>query len=156
MGTDLHVLSFVVRFVHVAAMAILVGGSVLVVMMLLAADAQSGTDAPRLPDIVISYEWLAWLAIGLLIMTGVGNLGAFGTAVPPPQTAWGQKLTLKLALVALLVLGSLLRTFLLVLLHSEEGHSRSAPAFATIRIAYAATAGLATVVLLVALALAHG
>jgi hypothetical protein len=43
-------------------------------------------------------------------MTGVGNLGAFGNALPPPESAWGIKLTVKLVAVLLLALISVPRT----------------------------------------------
>src|SRR5207245_11041734 len=58
------------------------------------------------------YEWIFWAAIGLQVMTGVGNLGAFGNALPPPESAWGTKLTIKLVAVLALALFSVPRTLI--------------------------------------------
>lgn len=150
---DPHALSLGVRAIHVAAMAVLIGGGVLI-WTVLAAPGSTESDSKRqqVMDIAASYEWLAWLAIGLLIMTGIGNLGAFGLALPAPQSAWGERLILKLVLVLILVVSSLLRTFLIAMLHA----SPSAGGLAILRRIYAGTAGLATGVLVLAVALAHG
>jgi uncharacterized membrane protein len=154
---DQHALSFVIRFVHVAAMAIVLGGAALIWSWLtVAGRPQSSATPSLLLDLAVSYEWLAWLAIGLLVMTGVGNLGAFGAALPSPQSGWGERLTIKLLLVVLLLVGSLLRTLLVALLAAEERPGRSATDLALLRSAYGATSVLATGVLVSALALAHG
>jgi hypothetical protein len=137
-------------------MAILLGGSVLVTTTLATTRIPPAPSVSRLPEIVVGYEWLAWLGLGVLVMTGVGNLGAFGMALPGPQTAWGLKLTIKLVLVIVLLLGSMLRTLLVVHLSNDERDSLSAAALTTMRVLYAATTGLATLVLFVAVALAHG
>ncbi|MGE5262501.1 MAG: hypothetical protein ACM3S0_03900, partial [Acidobacteriota bacterium] len=42
------------------------------------------------------YELLFWFAIGVQVITGIGNLGSFGAGLPPPDSAWGLKLTIKL------------------------------------------------------------
>jgi hypothetical protein len=153
MGIDPHTLSFLIRSLHVAAMAILLGGA----LLLWASASGLGHSEPGASiGVAVSYEGLAWLALGLLVMTGIGNLAALGPALPPPQTSWGQRFLLKLALVALLIVGSLLRTLLVVRLAAEPANARGASGWALLRAAYAGTAGLAALVLLVAVALAHG
>lgn len=93
MSQSLHL---AIRTVHVLAMALLVGGA-----------AGLWAAARRTPDdlhaLATGYEWLFWAALGVLVLTGVGNLGALGA--PGPATRWGQVLLAKLALVTAFVLG---------------------------------------------------
>ncbi|MPZ14017.1 MAG: hypothetical protein GEU73_06270 [Chloroflexi bacterium] len=155
MVIDQTAVSFAIRFVHVASMAVLLGGSVLV-WMSLANIPRSGTDVRNGLDVAVRYEWLFWAAMGLLIMTGVGNLGVLGRSLPGPETSWGQKLTIKLMLAAILMLGSVLRTILTAVLHADSRRSESGKALAVMRTSYGATVVLSVLVVLMALALAHG
>jgi len=59
-------------------------------------DVRSGVESRAALRTAIRYEWLAWGALGLLVATGVGNLGVFGEALPAPESTWGRVLTVKL------------------------------------------------------------
>jgi len=140
MSESLHL---AVRTAHVLAMAVLVGGAATV---WLSARRQLD-DCVALAE---TYEWVFWGTLGALVATGVGNLGALGA--PGPETRWGQMLLAKLAVVALFVLASAVRTLAV----ARVGTGSSAAAIDWSERAY----GLTTVALLglVALAevLAHG
>jgi hypothetical protein len=98
MSQSLHL---AIRTVHVLAMALLVGGAVGV--WIAARLAVNDLHA-----LATGYEWAFWAGLGVLVLTGVGNLGALGA--PGPATRWGRVLLVKLALVTLFVLGSAVRT----------------------------------------------
>ena len=138
MSQSLHL---AIRTVHVLAMALLVGGAA----GLWAAARRRVDD---LHVLARRYEWLFWAALGGLVVTGVGNLGALGA--PGPGTRWGRTLLAKLVIVALFVLGSAVRTL------AVTRTDRSTPLAAWGRRAY----GLTTVTLLglvvLAEVLAHG
>ena len=141
---DHEQLALVVRYVHVVAMATAFGGALLVTWL-----------AWRLPpariiDLALRYEQLFWLAAGVLVMTGVGNLGAFGAALPAPATGWGRTFIAKLVLIAVLMLVSLPRSLAVVRL------STAIAAAARLRAIYAATSGLLAAIVALALVLAHG
>ena len=69
----LHALSLFVRWAHVAGMAAILGGALLVWWLGVRRDR-----AEVVVGVAERYEWIFWAAIGLQVMTGVGNLGAFG------------------------------------------------------------------------------
>jgi uncharacterized membrane protein len=94
-------LSLAIRTLHVLTMAVVVGGSV-AVWFRYRRDAASDMTLAR------QYEWLFWAGLGVLAVTGVGNLGAVGA--PGPATAWGRTLLVKLLVVLAFVLGSAVRT----------------------------------------------
>lgn len=101
--------SVLVRWLHVLGMAVSLGGAVLAWGVARREAGRGGGGA--LVGLAETYEVLFWGAMGLVVMTGVGNLGAFGRGLPGPDTRWGTLLAAKLlALVAFLVL-SLVRTF---------------------------------------------
>ena len=154
--TDLDVpllsMTYLIRWLHVASMAGLFGGAILIVFLSFQiSDRRPG----ELLHVAQAYEWIFWLAIGLLVMTGVGNLGAFGAAVPEPETDWGMKLVIKLAAVGVLALLSLVRTLLVVGIGAttvaETTSQRS-----ILRWAYASTVLLAAGIVALAVWLAHG
>lgn len=88
-----------VRWVHLVALGVVLGGAVLL----------AATDrAP--PELVTRYELGFWLALGALVVTGVGNAGAMAPAVPGPETRWGRLFAVKLVAVLLFVAFSLVRT----------------------------------------------
>ncbi|MEA2662197.1 MAG: hypothetical protein QOH08_1769 [Chloroflexota bacterium] len=134
-----------IRYVHVAAMATVFGGAFLVTWI-----AWRG-PADRIADIAIRYEQLFWGAAGVLVMTGVGNLGALGPALPAPGSAWGATFLTKLLVVALLVAISLPRSLAVIDL---AGGAR--PARRALRTIYGVTTGALAVVVALALQLAHG
>ena len=138
--SDMAVLHLLVRTVHVLGMVALLGGSAVTWYGL-----RSG-DAPSLPA---RYEWLFWGAMGAMLVTGVGNLGALGA--PGPATRWGTTLTVKLAVVLAFVGGSALRTLVVVRLR-ERGVTTTG----TLRRLYGATTLALLVVVVLAEVLAHG
>lgn len=87
------------RWLHVLALAVVFGGAV---VLGVAAEVPSAS-ARR-------YEYAFWVALGVLVLTGVGNVGALAPTVPGASTAWGRQFTLKLLSVLLFVLFSLVRT----------------------------------------------
>src|SRR6266852_7202901 len=110
---DHHLLSFLIRWVHVAAMALLLSGAILLWGLSAKFKGLERSEQNWLLLFVAErYEFLFWIAMGLIVMTGVGNLGAFGGDLPTSQTAWGQKFIIKLAFVLVFILLSLVRTLL--------------------------------------------
>jgi hypothetical protein len=104
-------LSLFVRWAHVAGMAAILGGALLVWWL---GVARKGANAGIVVDVAERYEWIFWAAIGLQVMTGVGNLGAFGQALPPSASGWGTKLVVKLVAVLALAVLSVPRTLAVV------------------------------------------
>lgn len=133
-------MALVLRAVHVAAMAAALGGALLVTWLAWRLPRE------RVVDVAVRYEQVFWLAAGVLVMTGVGNLGAFGVALPPPASMWGRTFIAKLALVAILVIASLPRSLAVL----RPGST------APVRALYAATTTLLAVIAGLAIGLAHG
>jgi hypothetical protein len=113
----LHTLSLFVRWAHVAGMAAILGGALLVWWM---GVRRAGAEARIVVDVAERYEWIFWAAIGVQVMTGVGNLGAFGDALPPSESAWGTKLIVKLVAVLALAILSVPRTMAVVALAGDR------------------------------------
>src|SRR6266536_2421480 len=107
---DHQSLAVAVRWLHVIAMAAAAGGALLVTWL-----AWRG-PAERIADVALRYEQLFWAAAGVLVMTGVGNLGGFGPALPAPDSRWGTTFITKLLFVGLLVAMSLPRSLAVVAL----------------------------------------
>ena len=146
---DPHALSLAIRWLHVAAMAVALGGAVLV--------AAIARMRPRpAPDVVLgiaaTYERAFWTAAGVLVMTGVGNAAAFGSDLPFPISAWGSAFVAKLLGVAVLIALSVPRTLVVVWL----GADARPIAGAILERLYIATAGILVAILAVAVWLAHG
>lgn len=140
MATALHT---AVRALHVVAAALLVGGS--------AATWNALRNGDAAQSLLVQFEWAFWPTVGVLPVTGVGNLGALGP--PGPATRWGAVLTAKLGVVLLLVFGSAVRT-LAVLAH--ERRDRPPAAGTALRRGYAATAVTLLALVVLAEVLAHG
>jgi hypothetical protein len=141
--------SLLVRWVHVAAMALALGGAVLLWFIALRAG---GLDPVALLSLAENYERLFWLALGVLVMTGIGNLGAFGQSLPAPSTAWGGRLLVKLAAVLLLFLLSVLRTLVVVRLGAAGEQARLVRWLPGL---YGGTGAALALVVLLAVFLAH-
>lgn len=138
-------LHLAVRAVHVLAMAVLLGGAAFTWNGLRVA----GGDAIRQ---AVDYEWVFWGAIGVVLVTGVGNLGAIGA--PGPATRWGTVFVPKLLVVLVLVVGSFVRTLLVLGLRStDEPSGRATDA---LRRSYALTAGVLVLIVAVAEVLVYG
>ena len=152
MELDPHVLHVAIRWVHVAAMATAFGGAITVLS--LSIRPSGGTAAAAL-GVALRYEWLFWGAAGVLTMTGIGNLAAFGGALLGPATNWGTTLLLKLGTVLALVILSLPRTLAVARMNAQTG-ATAAGSVVTLRNLYGATAGAFAVILAFAIWLAHG
>ncbi len=151
----------VVRWLHVVAAAVVLGGAGLAWWMV--RDA-TRTDDPNRATAALSvsraYEWGFWAALGIVVATGVGNLGALSPTVPGPDTDWGTTLSLKLVLVLTLLVGSVVRTILVAGLSEhtaetapEQPNSRR---LVVLRPAYAITTFWLLAIVGFAEVLAHG
>lgn len=149
---DAHAFSVAIRWLHVAAMAIAFGGAAL---MTLLATARPGLLAPGLTRIAARYERAFWAAAGVLVMTGVGNLGVYGAQLPSPGSDWGVTLLAKLGLVVALMLVSLPRTLVVAQLGALDGDAspRAAPLLARL---YLLTVGALVLISALAVWLSHG
>jgi putative copper export protein len=145
-------LHLAIRWLHVAAMATAFGGAVTVLALSARPDADSAKSAL---DVAIRYEWVFWAAAGVLAMTGIGNLAAFGAGLAAPATPWGTTLVVKLGSVLGLVVLSLPRSLAIARM-SASSEGRAASSFATLRNLYGATAGGFAVILALAIWLAQG
>lgn len=142
MANALHLL---VRTVHVLGMVTLVGGA--------AGAWYALRSAPHARDpALVRFECVFWGAMGVVLVTGVGNLGALGA--PGPGTRWGALLTVKLSVVLLVVVGSMLRT--LAVLRADRETLRSPGYRRRMAGSYAATTGAFLLVVVLAEVLAHG
>jgi hypothetical protein len=149
---DPHVLHVGIRWVHVAAMATAFGGAVTV----LALAARPGVaTASALVGVAVRYEWLFWGAAGVLAMTGIGNVAAFGAGLADPSTPWGATLMLKLGSVLALVVLSLPRTLAVARMSGSAGMTVSGLPV-RLRNLYGSTTGAFAVILALAIWLAHG
>jgi len=148
---DPHVLHVAIRWLHVAAMATAFGGAVTALALSTrpAADSASAVVA-----VAVRYEWLFWAAAGVLAMTGIGNLAAFGAGLAGPGTPWGATLMLKLWSVLTLVVLSLPRTLAVARLSASS--EPAGDLTVRLRNLYGATAGAFAVILALAIWLAHG
>ncbi|MFB6199004.1 MAG: CopD family protein [Halobacteriaceae archaeon] len=138
------VLHLLVRFIHIVGMAILVGGTLFTWITI--RTTQLSTVLLR------KYEWAFWGTLGVMVITGVGNIGARGA--PGPATQWGTLLTAKLTLVLLFTLGSILRTLTVLRLSKRQPIPDRGTTL--LRQSYAATAGALLLIAAVAEVLAHG
>ena len=116
MASALHL---AVRTVHLLSMVALVGVSAGTWYALRA----TATPRPRpTPAGLRRVECAFWGLLGLLLATGVGNVGALGA--PGPGTRWGGFLTMKLLVVLAVVLGSFVRTSAVLRLPDGETAAR--------------------------------
>ncbi|MFC4449889.1 hypothetical protein [Halorussus aquaticus] len=162
-----------VRLLHVLGMALALGGATLT-WWLFRRDAASDSAAV---GVAAAYERGFWAAMGVLVMTGVGNLGSLAPFVPTAETRWGTAFTAKVLVVLLVLALSVVRTLVVAQCRRSAVGADSEPATEqsgrntemsgretgmagrgteTLRLAYGATA--LSLALLVALAevLAHG
>jgi putative copper export protein len=149
---DPQALHLAVRWLHVAAMATAFGGA-LTVFALSARPAAD--DANAVAAVALRYEWVFWAAAGVLVMTGIGNLAAFGVGLSGPSTNWGVTLLVKLGSVLALIVLSLPRTLAVARLGGSAGPITSG-AVVRLRNLYGATAGAFAAILALAVWLAHG
>jgi hypothetical protein len=144
MTIDHHTVALAIRWLHVVAMALAFGGAFFITWLCWRPRADVVETAVR-------YEQAFWAAAGVLVMTGIGNLGAFGTSLLEPTTAWGSTLVVKLWLVAALIAISLPRSLYVILL-IRGPRAR----VADLRPAYTITTLLFAAIVAMAIVLAHG
>lgn len=158
---DIHLLT---RWLHVLGVALLVGGAVMawLVIVQMADDGRFGNRTAL--AVAESYEWMFWGSLGVIVMTGVGNLGVLAPHVPGPGTTWGTAFSVKLLVVVGLLAFSATRTAFVRLLAGRTPATRSALGSAAARWtvqkslgrAYALTAAILVLALTLAEVLAHG
>ena len=129
-------------------MAAVLGGALLVWWLGVRRDR---ADASVVVGVAERYEWIFWAAIGLQVMTGVGNLGAFGDALPSPSSAWGTKLIVKLVAVLALAVLSVPRTLAVVAMAGDKQ-----PRPGLLSALYGSTAAVVVGIVGLAVWLAHG
>lgn len=144
----LDALSLFVRWAHVTGMAAILGGALLVWWL---GVRRKGANAGMVVDVAARYEWIFWAAIGVQVMTGVGNLGAFGEALPPSASNWGTKLIVKLVAVLALAILSVPRTLAVVAMAGDE---RPRPGL--LSALYGGTTAIVVAIAGLAVWLAHG
>lgn len=125
-----------IRWAHLLALAVALGGAVVLTLV---------DDAP--PELARRYEAAFWLSMGVVVVTGIGNVGALAPAVPGPDASWGRTFTLKLVAVLSLVGFSTLRTGLV---------RRNEPDGSPTRLWYAVTAGWLAVIVALAVVMVRG
>ena len=146
-----------IRWAHLAAFALLLGGAILLWGLSRTSRSLEPAEHGRLMLLAAErYETLFWAAIGLIVATGAGNLGAFGGALPGRETVWGLRLTIKLAAVLTFLLLSLLRTLLIVRLKAAGVGVAALPLAKFLQTLYVGTALLTISILGLAVWLAHG
>jgi putative copper export protein len=138
-------LSLAIRTLHVLTMAVLVGGTLAVWYSYRSGALSDLTLARR-------YEWGFWAALGVVVVTGVGNLGALGA--PGPATAWGQTFLVKLLVVLAVVVGSAVRT--LAVVRADDGGRRRTAQLQSVGRLYGVTTVSLLALVVLAEVLAHG
>lgn len=138
-------------------MAFLFGGAILVWGLSLKSNALDQGEHNRLLILLAEkYEAGFWIALGIQVATGIGNLGAFGAALPDQSTTWGVKLTIKLLVVLVLLVLSLLRTLIFARLSVAKSESLPMPLSRSFQGLYGGTVLILAVILILAISLAHG
>ena len=148
---DGHITHLAVRMLHVLAATVLVGGPLS--MTLLTTSTRRHRPPPAtVIALATRIEVAFWLAFGLIVATGIGNLGAFGSGLPGPDTDWGRTLTFKLSFVISLALFSAVRAIVI----ARHSTNPTALAGTTLSRWYGATTAASTAVVALAIWLAHG
>ena len=125
-------------------MAVAFGGAFLVAWL-------SWRTRDNVVETAVRYEQIFWAAAGVLVMTGIGNLGAFGVSLLEPSTSWGTTLIVKLWLIAALIIVSLPRSLAVVLIASQAGRTS-----VDLRPVYTITTAMFAAIVALAIVLASG
>jgi hypothetical protein len=102
--------AFFVRWIHVTSASVLIGGALLVIILSLTWAYRDESQRHSLLELMQIYEVAFWAGIGLIVMSGVGNIAHFGEGLPQPESMWGHKFTIKLLLVVIFLILSLVRS----------------------------------------------
>ena len=150
-------LTFANRWVHVLAMVFILGGSAFLSGLALRRKCAAGSEFDRVLVLAAKgYEKVFWLALGLLILTGMGNAGAFAGHLPDRLTIWGQRFVTKLFVVLLLMMASLFRTSFIGSLATNQDMNLSPAARRGVLVSYVGTSLFVAIIFTLALRLAHG
>ncbi len=138
-------------------MAYLFGGSLLLWIWLAGLrSAPASVSAPHLLISIAAYERYYWVAAGLIVLTGVGNLGVFGSDLPGRDTRWGTILVVKLSVVLLFLAFSFARGLLASRLGWQVDETPPERLRSLSCGLYAATALFLAAILALAVTIAHG
>ena len=141
-----------VRWLHVVAMAVVLGGATLTWWQF----RHDGVAASAALNAATAYEHGFWAALGVLVMTGVGNLGSLAPHVPESGTPWGTAFAAKLLLVVAFIALSVVRSLLVARYRRAETPPTSDRPVGTLRVGYAATVLFVAVLVVLAEVMAHG
>ena len=87
----------VIRAVHTWAVAILLGGTALMSVVVCASRKSGREDWDQDTITMIRIvEWIFWSVLGIVVFSGAGNLGAFGEGLPDHNMLWGHVFLFKL------------------------------------------------------------
>ncbi len=153
---DQHLLSFVIRCIHVMSMAFMLGGAILCWGLSRPSDPPPEQYPRLLLFVTQKYEFFFWTTIGIQIITGIGNIGAIGTGLLGTNSSWGLKLTIKLFAFLLLMLLSLPRTTFNARLNPAQEPAASIVRPTVFRALYASTSLYIAGIVVLAVSLAHG
>ena len=149
-------MAFLVRWLHVTAVAFVFGGALLIFFLLYFVSVNRDASARRVIfDLMRAFEWGSWAALGLVVATGVGNLAHFGAGLPEPRSDWGRELTLKLGLVLAFLVFSAVRTLSVVTAANQRDEAVMPKAQRRLGTLYGITAAVIGSIVGVAVALAH-
>jgi uncharacterized membrane protein len=151
--TASYQLWFAVRYIHIASVTLLLGGSALLCAWSLSLKQEHG--AASVVQAASTFEWMFWSIAGVLVLTGVSNLGLKGDGLMPPNTSWGTALTIKLTTALILLAFSLTRSDIIIRCRQTP---LASPARAGLVLGwmYGLTVVLLLTALWIGLGLAHG
>jgi uncharacterized membrane protein len=136
-----------IRTLHVLAAVTWIGGMIFIALVLVPVTRRLGDPALRtrlVHQVGVRFRTVGWIALGLLVLTGLGNLWQRPYLLTAPRLHW------KLGLVALALILSVLHDFVL---GPRAGLPGADPALRT-RASWLARVNLLVVLLVVALGLA--
>ena len=142
---------FLVRYVHVAAAAVLAGGAMLTATI---CGTAAGLDIGVLTSVASAYEWTFWSLGGIVAATGVSNLGLKGEGLLGPDASWGTALSVKLGAALFLLALSFVRTDIVARCRASAIQDPRVRSMLTA--VYASTSLTLLAVLWLGLGLAHG
>ena len=147
-------MAFLVRGIHVGSVTFILGGAILLILVFYLNRSTPIGPTDVMLKLMQAYEYGFWAAMGLIVATGIGNVAHFGDGLPGLSSEWGQRFTVKLALVGVLLLVSSVRVLALYLVSSTPAELRPSRV-ANLEGLYGATAVIAAGAMGLAIAMAH-